>query len=91
MICWRDFRNRLRSCWNALRTKSATRKPIPYQLYGAQKMQVSNYAPCASPTELCEDADDTGRDTAKVLEELLAHSIQLRDLICTAADGRCLD
>jgi DNA-binding ferritin-like protein len=43
-------------------------------------MHVSNYAAIDSPNELYEDADCAGRDTVTALEELLAHSIQLRDL-----------
>jgi hypothetical protein len=43
-------------------------------------MHVSNRAPIDSPIELYEDADSAGRDAVTALEELPAHSIQLRDL-----------
>jgi hypothetical protein len=43
-------------------------------------MHVSNHAAIDSASELYDDADSAGRDAVTVLEELLAHSIQLRDL-----------
>jgi DNA-binding ferritin-like protein len=43
-------------------------------------MQVSSYPAVDSPSEGCDDTDSADRDTVAVLEELLTHSIQLRDL-----------
>jgi hypothetical protein len=43
-------------------------------------MRVSSHAPIDSPVEPYEGTDSAGRDAVTALEELLAHSIQLRDL-----------
>jgi starvation-inducible DNA-binding protein len=50
-------------------------------LHGVRKMHVSNaYASSDSPIRGHDDADSACRDIVTVLEELLVHSIQLRDL-----------
>jgi DNA-binding ferritin-like protein len=43
-------------------------------------MHISDHAAIDFPVELYDDADCAGRDTITVLEELLALSIELRDL-----------
>jgi hypothetical protein len=67
--------------------------PIACGLHGVRKMHVSNaYASIDSRIRGYDDANSESRDIVTVLEELLVHSIQLRDLYkygrLQAADSR---